>query len=258
MVVVEEVAREKAIDKIRKMLAHSKSAGAIGSESEAHAFATKIQELLSKHKIQLSEVEYAKLDETDPVTMRWVDFESAGIQKKKVRIGWHERVADFTCEAYYCSFTVSTGSSDLCFIGRSTDIDAAEQVFLYLVRVASNLADREYVKYFHECKRAGDATKARGFRSSYLLGFATRLGERYQEEKERMREEAARTGLALVRLTDALVAVEAYLQKRRDAEEIKFARASSIKKLENLEGYRRGVSDAQAIPLGGRAKQVSS
>jgi hypothetical protein len=249
--------RERILDKLKKMYAHSKSAEAIGSEAEAQAFAAKIQELLSQHKIELSEVEYQKLDETDPVVRRYVKWDSVGIPIKRKRVDWHEFMARFVCSAYFCKVLVVTGSSHLIFAGRGTDIDAAEQVFLYLVRVAGRLADAAYVKYFYEAKAAGNVEMARGFRASYLNGFTLRLAERYEEERERIRRQHADGGTALVRLTDALKAVDSYLDKLRKAGAT--ARARSVgnsSREENDEGYRRGRKEASELPIGDQKKQV--
>lgn len=245
--------RERVLDKLKKMYAHSKSAEAIGSEEEARSFAAKIQELLSQHKIELSEIEYQKLDEVDPVQQRLVDFESAGIQIKRSRVAWHEQLGSVVCRAYFCKMVVITGSSRLYFAGRGTDLEAAEQVFLYLVRVASKLSDRAYVEYFYECRAAGDVTKARGFRSAYLDGFTERLGERYREERERQKREWASAGTALIRLTDALKAVDSFLATRTQK-----VRGVSGRAVDHAEGYERGRKAADALPIGQDVKQVES
>ena len=246
--------REAVLDRLKKLYAKAKSAEAIGSEEEAKVFATKVQELLSRHKIDLSEVEYKNLDETDPVVRRLVNFASAGISVKKRRIEWQEFMASIVCEAYFCKFIVVTGSSNLFFAGRGVDLEAAEQVFLYLLRVANSLADKEYVKYFYECKDAGDVTMARGFRSGYLIGFTHRLAERYKEERERIKREHAASGTALIRLTDAIKMVENFLEKAADTKKAKPIGASTRE--ENEEGYLRGRRDAEKIPIGQNQKQV--
>lgn len=45
------------IEKLRKLIAMEQSARSIGSLAEAEAFASKVQELLSKHKLEMSEIE---------------------------------------------------------------------------------------------------------------------------------------------------------------------------------------------------------
>jgi Protein of unknown function (DUF2786) len=246
--------REAVLDRLKKLYAKAKSAEAIGSEEEAKAFAAKVQELLSLHKIDLSEVEYQNLDETDPVIKRLVDFGSAGIKVKKRRVEWQESMADIVCLAYFCKFIVFTGSSNLYFVGRGVDLEAAEQVFLYLLRVANSLADKEYVKFFYECRDAGDVTMARGFRSAYLVGFTQRLSERYNEERERIKNQHAASGTALIRLTDAIKAVENFIEKAADTKRAPNIGATTRE--ENEEGYKRGRRDAEAIPIGQNQKQV--
>ena len=50
---------ENVIDKLRKIMAHAASAREIGNLAEAEAFAAKAQELLLRHKLDMTEVEFA-------------------------------------------------------------------------------------------------------------------------------------------------------------------------------------------------------
>ena len=45
------------IEKLRKLIAHEKSARSIGNIHEAEAFASRIQTLLDEHKLSMGEVE---------------------------------------------------------------------------------------------------------------------------------------------------------------------------------------------------------
>mgnify|MGYP000684045842 CR=1 FL=1 len=47
---------EKILEKLRKLIAHEKSAREIGSMDEAEAFAAKIQQLIDEYNIELSEI----------------------------------------------------------------------------------------------------------------------------------------------------------------------------------------------------------
>lgn len=249
--------REKILDRLKKLYQHQKSAKSIGSEAEAQAFAERIQQLLSIHKIEMSAIEEQKLDEVDPVRQKKVDFESAGIPLVRRRLAWQEHLASIVGHAYFCEILVVPGFSTIFFVGRGTDVEAAEQVFLYLVRVASSLADQEYVKYFYECKAQGDVTRARGFRSSYLVGFTSRLSQRYREEKKRMKAEYAANMTALVRLTNAMVPVEAYLKKMREEKNSRMAPQLGGRSMENAEGVLRGKEAADKVPIGQNTKQIN-
>lgn len=249
--------REQVLDKLKKLVAMAKSAEAIGSEKEAMAFAVKVQELLSEHKISMSEVEYKDSDNADPVDMHQVDFASAGIKVKSGRVFWQEQLAHTVCSAYFCRVIVKTGSSRLYFVGRDSDFTAAEQVFLYLCRVAMRLVDVEYVRYFYECRKAGTVELARGFRKSYLSSFSNRLDERYREERERIKREHASSMTALVRLEDAVTVVGNYMKKLRSSGRTQRAgNLSPSEQDQNEEGMRRGKRDANMVPIGQDTVQI--
>ncbi len=74
------------------------------------------------------------------------------------------------------------------FAGRRSQATVASEVYLKLVLLAEALADKEYVKYFYEMKRLGDERRARGFRTSFLLGFCSRVDARYVEYVEAVRK----------------------------------------------------------------------
>jgi hypothetical protein len=246
---------EKVRDKLKKLWAKAKSAKDIGSEHEAHAFAAKVQELLSYHKIGLSEIEYQSLDEVDPIGRREVNFASAGFDIKKSRIHWQEILADIVARTYFCKVAIITGSSRIFLIGRGTDAEQAEQVFLYLLRVAKDLAEKAYVKYFYECKREGNVEKARGFTSSYLKSFTARLSQRFAEEKRRMEEEAAASGTSLIRLTDAMKSVEEFVAASLGT---RVASKLTGHQSRNLEGAKQGREAASRLAINKDKKQVES
>jgi hypothetical protein len=54
----------KIIDKIKKLVAHQRSAEEIGSINESIAFAAKIQKLLNEHNIAMSEISFDELKES--------------------------------------------------------------------------------------------------------------------------------------------------------------------------------------------------
>lgn len=249
--------RQGAIEKLKKLYAHAKSAEKIGSEQEAQAFGVKIQELLSKHKLSISDIDFEKIDETDPIEQKLVDFEDNGIEVRKRRLEWQENLALIVANAYFCKIIVISGTSLIYLVGRRTDIVVAEQMLCYMIRVAANLANKEYVKFFYKMRDAGVVEAARGFRHSYLVGFTQRLQQRYKEEEEKIKAEFGKTQTALVRLTDALTLVEKHMEKlRKDGETKKAHQLGRRREDFNPSGYKKGVEDANKLPLEKDKKQV--
>lgn len=76
------------IEKLRKLIAMEQSARSIGSLAEAEAFASKVQELLSKHKLEMSEIELDEQEESDPIDWEEVRTDEAGFKTKRGRAAW--------------------------------------------------------------------------------------------------------------------------------------------------------------------------
>lgn len=84
---------DKVIDKVQKLHAHAESAKKIGNEAEAQAFAAKVQELLTQYKLSMSDVEFARRDDEDPIDQAEVNLTKHGFRTKQVRIEWQEMLA---------------------------------------------------------------------------------------------------------------------------------------------------------------------
>jgi hypothetical protein len=244
--------KDEQIRKIRALLAVHRSAKEIGSEEESQAFAAKVQDLLARYKLSLSDVDYEELKTAEPIIEKDVDFESAGLPIKKARVQWQEVLAYIVSNSYFCRSLIRTGSSRIYLVGKKDDVETAEQVFLYLARVASNLAEKEYVAYFHKMRKQGRVEAARGYRSSYLRGFCNRLFERFEEEKEKLQVEWAANQKALIRLTDALVIVDEHIK------DYKKDKRAEPKPISNRVGYLHGTKAADATPIGQNTRQIGN
>ena len=105
------------------------------------------------------------------------------------------------------------------------------------------MADKEYVKYFYQCKEEGDVTRARGFRPSFLDGFVRRLFERFEEEKRKM--EGNYAGTALVRINREALAVRQYLDQKKGKKAAGLEGNGNF----NREGWLRGKQTADGLNL---------
>jgi hypothetical protein len=55
------------VAKLRKLVAHERSTRSIGSLAEAETFAAKIQDLLTAHKLSMSEIDFQAREEGEPI-----------------------------------------------------------------------------------------------------------------------------------------------------------------------------------------------
>jgi hypothetical protein len=215
--------RDRTIEKLKKLYAHAKSAEAIGSEAEAATFAAKVQELLAQHNVDSAVLEDDE-DEKNPI----VDVIVEGLPFKRRRISWQHTLGDCVSYAHFCNMLVSATSNHLWFVGRRMQAEAAIEVFLFLVKTAEEIADKEYVKFFYECRAAGDVTKARGFRQSFLQGFARRMRDRYLQELDKIEQEAAKQAGALVLFKSEREQVQEYIDEMFKGRELKVLHLLSL------------------------------
>jgi hypothetical protein len=238
--------RKDALRKLAKLHSKYESIKEVSTEAEAQAFGLKIQEMLAKHKISMSEVEWEARDEVDPVIEVSVDFAAANDRYKRKHVAWQRILAGRVADFNFCKLLFSEKTNYLWFVGRRSDAEPAMLTYAYLRSVAEQIADKEYVKYFYECKREGMVEKARGFRQGFLEGFVDRLGYRFREEQLRQTAEMTSNAgsTALVRLKGALREVEDWLKNQN-------TRMVSMddKRSRHWEGRRRGAESANTVPL---------
>src|SRR5580765_1386059 len=223
---------EKILEKLGKIKAHMESAQEIGSEAEAQAFATMLQNMLLKHKLEMTDIQYSSHLKEEPVEETWVGkngYEYKGRQRfykdypdvevTHRRSEWTENLMSVICDAHSCSFMVLRSSSQLCIVGRKSDAAVVEFLFITMLRVAEKMCHQEYMKFRRQCRKQGGDDKylvadllsqTHGFKSSWLSGFTTRLHQRFEEEKRKM--EQNNSGTALARINKETLAVREYLK----------------------------------------------
>lgn len=236
--------RQKLLDRIRKMHAKAESAKAIGSEHEAATFAAAVAKMLTKYKLDMSDLEFSQIEKTEPIDNHVVP--GAG---KRTRSLWAENLAAVVADAHFCRIMVSRRSDDIWLVGRETDRKVAEFVFITLRRTADELSDKE-ARAFRKKQRAQyGATLGfdQNFRAAWLNAFITRIHERYLEEQRQQKELARSTGTSLVRLDQSREAVA----KHMDAQKLGRAKPLRGKRSANAEGHIRGRAAGSAVNIRG-------
>jgi hypothetical protein len=243
--------REKILRKLKALRGHAASAKKLGSEAEASAFAEMIQRLTAQHCVEAAELDAIEQDEVDPFDRIRPDYAKHGVRIRARHVEWLEELASTVAHAHYCKLLVKRNSSLVTFAGRRSQASVAADVYLKMASLAESLADKRYVDYFYEVKRAGDVAKARGFRTSFLLGFCARVGGRYFEFIEATKAYYAHDKRALATLSSARDKVRDWLEK--DGVGTSAARYKKVA-ASNFDGWRRGVDEANEVDLSGRQK----
>lgn len=161
----------KLIDKIRALKAKAEKTD---NEHEAAAFAAKVQELLTKHNLHISDVE---IDDEEQEDMERVTYDP------RYTDPWRRVLCGATARLYMCDIYMDYMWDDkkqktktvVVFVGRPHNIVVAQEMFEYLVATTLRLA-REY---------------GRGDRKAQL-GFERGCGLRLADRMEALRAEQTR------------------------------------------------------------------
>jgi len=264
----EAVSDEKILDRLAKIKAHMESAQAIGSEKEAQVFAGMLNRLLLKHNFEMSDLEYQKEIEAEPVQMypvggmrtrqdgKWVlvDYPDIVIGQKRVR--WVEDLGRIIANANSCRMVVGH-SMQINYVGRKSNVAIAEYMWVTMYRTVEKLSWKEYktarnktkweqIKNYPKEMQSQvevDYSDLTGYRSAWIYGFINGIREILAAEMK----EQANTSTALVRVDQDKAANQEFV----DANTVK------VKSLQagyssNSAGYNAGKSKASEVGLTAR------
>lgn len=169
----------KTLNLIRKLLLKADSARALGSIEEAAAFAAKANELLLRHKLEMSDVEVAEEIAADPVGDEYVNLAALGHLKNVYgnRRPWLEQLATDVARAHFCRILVIPGSKTIHLIGRHTDRLIAKYLLETLISNGERLAARYERTSRNAAIATGDPFPLKP-KASWLLGYVRAIGQR--------------------------------------------------------------------------------
>jgi hypothetical protein len=173
------------IAKVRKLLRHSDSAGNIGNLEEAQTFAAKAQELMFKHKIEMTEVEAEAYLLNEPITELEIDGKDFGIVGRK-RIGWWSALMFGTCKAFFCRAVGHAGNwgnrrNQYTIHGRETDRKEFIDMLRYLTAAALEMSEQQARQRLRENGRLEKA-----WRNSFKLGFSVAVSDRLRSKAKEL------------------------------------------------------------------------
>jgi hypothetical protein len=282
---------KKVLERIGKLKAHMDSAKDLNNEAEAQAFASMIQQLLMKHKLEMTDIQYTAHVKDEPVEEHLVGGDWDYVNRKRVmkdfpdveifkrRVKWMEDLGSVIADAHNCSMLISQMSSQIWFVGMKSNIAVAEYIYITMLRTIDKLSHKEYMKFRRECRaRDGGGGKflreTWGFKQAWIDGFITRLAQRFRDAKAKMEQD--NSGTALVRINKEALAVRDYLKakfghkfvgekkglcqvpgclkpEKDPIHQHKPAKALRDRDSWNSEGYRRGRKKADEMNLDANA-----
>lgn len=196
------------LDKIRKLFAHAQSAGELGNQAEAEAFAGKANDLLIQHKLDVS-----LLDMTEAETEEQVDSVELGARDLfgiSTISGWRQSLLTVLAKAHFCR-SCRIGTSTVAVVGAPSDREVVLYLLDQLLRVAPKLAAKavpEPISWARSTRRD---------RNAWLLGFVVGL-----------RDKLAETRQAAERNPNALVVLNTAREKTDDVFERTFPRSRNV------------------------------
>ena len=211
--------KAKIIEKVRKLRDMAESSKNIGSLEEAKVFAAKVKKMMDEHKLSLSDIAYLEYEEADiqKFCVRWSNY---GHKDTTRRCQWTAALCGRLAEYNSCRMFVCQGTNACMLYGREEDIAAMHTLLSVLVPVLLKLDEAAYHQIYHESGIEGRKDRLKGFRLSWKLGFVAGVFDALKQQQEEDIEEAEDSEFALVRINQAMVAVNRYIVEITEGKDI--------------------------------------
>lgn len=203
--------KDALLRKLQKIKNLAASEREVGNVDAAENFAAVLNKLLLEHKLSMSDVEFTRHLEDEPIDKSTIFWSEHGLPNKGKRIHWVELLASYVAHANNCQILVRPGSNILSLVGREVNRKIAEYTIVTLTRAAEKLSKAEYFKFYHKLKETGDQEQAKGYRQSFLLAFVKRIFERLALET-RQATSGTSSGTALIRLNTERAQVQKWVE----------------------------------------------
>jgi hypothetical protein len=239
-------------EKLSKLLAMEEGARAIGNLKEAEAFAAKVQEVLFKYNLSMSDIEVEQQERDEPVGKGRIDFLETG-----TRTAWVESLGAAAATICFCKMYVVLNSSVLFFAGRESDRAAAIALLGHLMGCAKSVCNKEarearqsnpFKENAHgwpgDSRIVSERNKWNArWRASFLLGFGNAIYTRVMADRMVLAAESSKSGAMVVR-KEAAIAEWAKTQKSK--------RPRSMVARVDTAAYNAGVQAGQNTNLKAR------
>lgn len=230
--------QEKILDKAKKLHKMQESAAKIGSEEEAQAFAAALQNLLARHNLEMSDLQW----EEEVAKVATKNWHSKPVKRVAT---WAMLLGKAVADGNNCRILIYGGRA-LQFIGTESAVAICVETMDYLYPAADKIAQREYDKRYNALYENGMPTfSMKGYKGSFLAGFVTRLQEHFAEEAARMMAQYG-AGTGLMRINQSLRLADNYLSSIKTT---KSSRQTAHRG--NSQGYADGKRMANDVNIGG-------
>ncbi len=227
----------KIIEKLRKLIAHAKSAREIGNVAEAEAFAEKIQELLDTHNLSMSEIEIETAKSS-------VNHSHSGLHAINQ---WQQLFCNNLAAINGCRLVLR--GTEITLVGSDVDRLIVIEIYEYFTELAKIFAENSLkeFKLTPEYKRKRKKIyHSRRFKHSFLHGFVFALIKRFREKHEAAQRSAEKSQ-ALIFIGNKLAEAERWMENNiqfRNKPTKKFQRSKF-----NLDALNKGVEAGNSVAL---------
>jgi hypothetical protein len=159
---------DRALRRVRALLAKAESTT---FEEEAHAFTAKAQELMARHS--LDEARLRTGDDVGEPSQRRILLDDPYLDAKA-------SVVSAVASANRCRAVLQTGLGWVHVLGYEQDLDTVELLSTSLLAQATTAMVRKGPQRDHSGR-----SRTRSYRRGFLLGFASRVGQRLRHAAER-------------------------------------------------------------------------
>jgi len=258
------MAFNQILEKLKKLIAHEQSARTIGNIHEAEAFASKIQDLLTTHKLSMSEVDFQAREDGEPIDWEPV-LSEYGKKSTGLKAYWRLTLARAIAKVNSCEIVnrSRSGGRSFYFIGRTSDRELAKVLYLHLVDLGEDICakasreDREVQSLKFNVKhgisdysvptwaKVSFAAHMKSYRESWKIGFgeavAKRLIDRYEET---LKAQAQVSANAIIHIKKDALAIQEYLKGP-----VRQGHSRTQKDDSNADGYARGQKTGNSVNL---------
>jgi hypothetical protein len=263
----EENVTSEILEKLAKLVRHEQSAREIGNITEAEAFAGKVQELLTKYKLEMSDIQFEERERDEPIEESHVSAREAGVKRESRRVEWQEELAYVIARCNGCKTLVSDLSNTAFFVGRKSDREVCSFLYAHFVRMAFEMSEKaskvnldacraECQKSYGDWWRGQMSSWMKDYRKSFCRGFSDAVQRRLRnqhesmmEAEEKRAEESAQQSTALVHIRRDQEAIAQYLED-------KFKDRKPSRRKDNIDdsgwsrtGFQHGRAAGESVAL---------